>query len=664
MKNGKKKIAIILIMNIICGFVASVNAQTSVKLPALNIIGTEWSVDYSTNTPSTTVNTRSNAFDGKLNTFFASYERSGTWVGLDLSDRYVITKIAYAPRNDDLIGPQRLLLGIFEGANNPDFSDAVPLFMITEAPPTQILTEQDISCSRGFRYVRYAGPNNARCNIAEIEFYGYRSAGNNSHFPQLTNLPTITISTVNAEEIVSRDFYLSGFISIIDNGTIYSDLLEIRGRGHNSWTYTKKPYRIKLRNKTNLLGLPAMERSWTLINNYGDKTLMRNLLAFDLSKRTGMKYTPAGKPVDVILNGEYKGTYNLCDQVEIAPERIDIQPLASKDVALPELSGGYFIEVDAYASQEEEGWFVSALKSTPVKIRNLDTDNILPQQYFYIQEHYNKMEEAIFASNYKHPVNGFRKYIDTESFLRHFLIGEITGNTDTYWSVYMYKERKSDIFKFGPVWDVDLGFENDRRTYPINENNRWVYEFGSSANGFRDVVSRLLSDEALFSQLQQMYAAYRDNHILTKESLLAVTDYYASELAQSQRLNFMRWNILSKFVHLNPVVHGSYEAEVSHVKNYISERIDRIDKKLGYHPNGNNAISTAFSNITVHTNAGVICLSHVTEPAIIAIADITGRVIFSKSIKGDITVPIVRGMYFVTISDTKGNAKTVKCLVA
>ena len=661
MKNCSKKNVTILIINVICSLVISVNAQTSIKLPTLNVIGTEWSVDYSTNTPSTTVNTKSNVFDGKLSTFFSSYERSGTWVGLDLSDRYVITKIAYAPRKDM---PQRLVLGIFEGANNPDFSDAVPLFMITEAPKTKKLIEQEINCSRGFRYVRYVGPNDVRCNIAEIEFYGYKSAGNNSYFPQLTNLPTITISTVNAEAIVSREHYLSGFISIIDNGVIYSDLLEIRGRGHNSWTYAKKPYRIKLRNKTSLLGLPAMERKWTLIANYGDKTLMRNLLAFDLSKKLDMTYTPAGKPVDVILNGEYKGTYNLCDQIEIAPDRIDIQSIASKDVALPDLSGGYLIEVDAYATQEEEGWFISALRNTPVRIRNLDTDNLLPHQYFYIRDHYNKMEATVFASNYKNPVDGFRQYIDTESFLRHFLIGEITGDTDTYWSVYMYKERNSDIFKFGPVWDIDLGYENDRRTYPINSKTGWIYEFGNAANGFGGLVTRLLSDEELFSQLRLMYAGYRNSEILTKESLLKVVDNYALMLDQSQQLNFMRWNILNRSVHLNPIVHGSYEAEVLHVKNYISDRIDWLDKKMGYIPNGNSIVMTALSNITVYANNGSIYINNVIEPAMASIADLTGRIIFSESIQGNISVSVAKGMYFVTISDAKGHIKTVKCLVS
>ena len=664
MKNGANKIAVILIVKAISSFVFAIHAQTSIKLPTHNIIGTELSVDYATNTPSTIVNTKSNVFDGNLNTYFASYERSGTWVGLDLSERYVITKIAYAPRNNDPLGPQRLLLGIFEGANNPDFSDAVPLYMITEEPLVYLLTEQTINCSRGFRYVRYAGPNDARCTIAEIEFYGYKDAGNNTHFPQLTNLPTITISTQQAAEIDSRDEYISGFISIIHNGTIYSDLLEIRGRGHGSWTFPKKPYRIKLRNKTRLLGFPASERNWTLLNNYGDKTLMRNLLAFDLSRRLDMDYTPAGMPVDVIINGEYKGNYQLCDQIEVAPGRVEIQQLTPKDVDLPNLSGGYLLELDANAPNEEEGWFYSTVRQTPMRIRAPKEDEIVAQQYFYIRDHYRKMEESLFATNYKDPENGYRKYIDTESFIRHFLVGEISGNTDTYWSVYLYKERNSDMFKFGPVWDFDLAFENDYRTFPINASDSWVWESGSAARGVLTCVRRLLSDENFVSQLKDIYFDYRNRGVITKDSLLQVIDTYAFMIDRSQRLNFMRWNILNRAVQLNPQILGTYENEVNNVKRYISERIDWMDNKLGYVTDGNTYITSNLPDIEVYAYKNIIYFSNVFETVKITIADITGRIIFSQTIQENTSISVANGMYLITISNAKGQAKTVKCLVS
>ena len=213
------------------------------------------------------------------------------WAGLDFGEPHVITEIAYCPRETM---QSRLILGVFEGANNPDFGDAIPIFVITETPNNNALTRKNIQTTKAFRYVRYVGPNDSRGNIAEIEFYGYKSAGDNSKLYQTTNLPSIIIHTENAQDVVVKDLYLRGIISVIsENGTkIYSDSLEIKGRGNASWEFPKKPYRIKLYNKTNLLGLPAKEKNWTLINNYGDKTLMRNLLAFDLSKRFELPYTP------------------------------------------------------------------------------------------------------------------------------------------------------------------------------------------------------------------------------------------------------------------------------------------------------------------------------------------------------------------------------------
>ena len=436
MKNIMKKNLLIFLLSIIR--MIPMGAQTSEKLPAETIIGTELSADYNDNgSPSTTVNTKENVFDGDLNTYFASYERSGTWVGLDLGEEFIITKIAYAPFNNR---PERLLLGVFEGASDPDFLDAVPLLMITELPEADTLTVQDVNCSKGFRYVRYVGPNEARCNIAEIGFYGYKGKGDNSFFPQLTNLPVITIHTFGAEAVTSKDYYIEGVISIIydDGKSIFNDGLGIRGRGHYSWVLPKMPYRIKLYNKVNLLGFPARERNWTLIPNYGDKTLMRNLLAFDLSRRLEMVYTSVGIPVDLIFNGEYQGTYQLSDQLEVAPGRVEVLEMTVDDITPPNISGGYLLEVDGNAYQEIS-WFRSAIKRTPVRVRYPKEDDIVPEQFSYIYDHYNKMENAVFAANFSDPEDGYRKYIDVESFIRHFLVGEISGNSDSYWSTYLYK---------------------------------------------------------------------------------------------------------------------------------------------------------------------------------------------------------------------------------
>ena len=130
------------------------------------------SVDYSNGSISTTVNQPANAFDGDLNTFYASYDRSYTWVGLDLGKAHVITRVGWSPRNNDQ-GPRRVRLGMIEGANRADFLDAVPLHLIDQYGVIGQTHYANVKVSKGFRYVRFVGPNDQRCNIAELEFYGY-----------------------------------------------------------------------------------------------------------------------------------------------------------------------------------------------------------------------------------------------------------------------------------------------------------------------------------------------------------------------------------------------------------------------------------------------------------------------------------------------------------
>ena len=183
------------------------------------VIGTAEAVDYSTNSKSTTVNTCENAFDGDFETFFASYDRSYTWAGLDLGSPHVITRVGWAPRNDSN-GPARVVLGVFEGANSPDFMDALPLYLIDEKGTIGKMSYADVSCSRGFRYVRYVGPSDSRCNLAELAFYGHAGEGDDSHLYQITNLPTVSIHTLNGEIPYDKEHQIVSQLTIIsDNGT-------------------------------------------------------------------------------------------------------------------------------------------------------------------------------------------------------------------------------------------------------------------------------------------------------------------------------------------------------------------------------------------------------------------------------------------------------------
>ena len=560
--------------------------EATVKNGSLDgkIIGSQWSVDYdNNNAKSERVNTKGNVFDGDFNTYFASYDRSGTWVGLDLGEKYVINKIGYSPR---LSHQNRVRLAVIEGANNADFSDAIPIHVIKEAGVEKEMNYAEINCSRGFRYVRYVTPNDVRCNLAELAFYGEKGEGDDSQFYQITNLPTVVINTKGAQEVTSKEEELSSVVYIVSEEgkkLLATEKTGVRGRGNASWNFPKKPYRLKFDEKQQLLDAPAKAKKWTLINNYGDKTLMRNILAFELSRRFGLAYTPYCHPVDVVLNGEYRGCYQLCDQIEVNKNRVNITEMDPEDVTLPKLSGGYLIEVDAYASTEASH-FYSTL-GTPVTIKSPDDEDIVNAQTRYITDYFNRMENAVFASNFADPETGYRRYLDLDSFLKHFMVGEMSGNTDTYWSVYMTKDRESDKFFTGPVWDFDIAFDNDQRTYPIEAHTHYKIASKNSSvasEAMRQMVNRIVKeDDGARQRLLELWSEARNTKGIDETSLLEYVDKTVELLNESQKLNFLRWNILSERVHENPQASGSYEGEVAIVKNFIRKRLPQMDGFIG-----------------------------------------------------------------------------------
>ena len=529
------------------------------------VIGSRYSVDYTSGSQSTTVNVKNNVFDGNFDTYFASYDRSGSWVGLDLGSKHVITKIGYSPR---ITQSHRVELAMIEGANNPDFSDALPIHMIKQSAPERQMTYEQTSCSRGFRYVRYVSPNDVRCNLAELEFYGYEDEGDDSKLYQLTNLPTVVINTEGSQEIVSKEEELSSTVYIIsEEGTNLLATTEtgVRGRGNASWDqFPKKPYRLKFKSKQSPLGAPASAKKWTLISNYSDKSLMRNILAFEASRRIGQAYTPYCHPVDVIVNGEYRGCYQLCDQVEAAEGRVP-----AKD--------GYLIEIDAYAWKEVSAFW--SWRGTPVTIKHPDEDDITDSQRQHIESFFNQMETAALGEDFTDPEKGYRKYLDLESFLRNLLVGDFCGNTDLLWSVYMYKDATDGKLYTGPTWDHDLSFDNDYRSYPVNANNDFIFLFVPSpaSDAVRDITRRIVKEDPEAKNLLAQYW----NQALEEGDLMTLPDYLDQTyvlLQESQELNFKRWNILDSQVHMNFQALGTYEAEVNFLKNCLKERLVKFDE--------------------------------------------------------------------------------------
>lgn len=154
----------------------SVIATSGSKKLTGTVIGTDGS--WNNNTAAT----KTAAVDGNLSTYFDGPAANGVWLGYDLGadSTQAVFKIRYAPRSG--FG-SRMTGGIFQGSNVANFSTATTLYTITAAPASGVYTEQSITSTAAFRYIRYLAPNNGYGNVAEIEFYGVPS----SAVPQITS---------------------------------------------------------------------------------------------------------------------------------------------------------------------------------------------------------------------------------------------------------------------------------------------------------------------------------------------------------------------------------------------------------------------------------------------------------------------------------------------
>ncbi|MBR5714955.1 MAG: CotH kinase family protein [Bacteroidales bacterium] len=536
------------------------------------------------------------AFDGNMGTYFRSKAASNTWVGLDLGTPHVITKVGWAPAETF---EDNTKLAVFEGANRADFADAIPLYMVTSDAMSGTISSADVTVTRAFRYVRYVTPNAKNCIVAEVEFYGEESEGTDSLFYQVTNLPLVVIHVDDGKDPVDKVNELKAHFAVIskDGLKLKEDTGTVRLRGNTSRRFAKKPYRMKFANKTKLCGSPAKAKKWVLINSWDDKSLMRNNVAFEMSRRVGMEYTPFCVPVDVMVNGEYKGTYDLADQVDQHKDRVDIESLDSTVVDGDSLTGGYLIENDGNYYLEDVK-FVTEHRNHLV-IKYPDEDDINEAQMAYIANNFQTLETAVYAKDFS--TSGYRRYLDIESFLKYFLLEEFVGNPDAFWSTFFYKHRGDDRFYTGPAWDFNLAFDNDYRFFRLSLrdtfdengqyigqswNPKWLYSRKSDgasicAGDMATFVSIIVDEDvAALNEIKSLWSDLRSD-LYSRESLHAYIDAQAAVLDSSQALNYTRWDNLTEKCFHNPRIRDSWEAEVEFLKSYLDQRHEWFDWKLG-----------------------------------------------------------------------------------
>lgn len=386
-------------------------------------------------------------------------------------------------------------------------------------------------------------------------------------YPQLSDLPTLYVETEGGVAIPSKkEPYVRATLRLVDgeNTTVY-DALGIRGRGNSTWTLAKKPYRIKFDKKQRFLGdKHANAKSWTLLANHGDKTLMRNAVAAYIGDFAGQPFTAAAEFVDLVVNGTFLGNYQISDQMEIRSKRVDIVEQDEPATSESNITGGYFLEVDGFAYDEEV--YFNTNRGVAITIKSPDDDIINQRQINYIRGYINLFENALFSANFADPTRGYRKYVDEATLASWYISSELTGNVDAFWSTYIYKDRDDPKIYWGPLWDYDIAFNNCNRTGDVSRSLMTERGFGDDLTKLW--VKRMWQDPWFANLINDTWRRLVKEGI--ERHVLDYIDALAARLDRSQALNFSKWKINER-AYNEIELFDTYGEGVDYLKKFISD---------------------------------------------------------------------------------------------
>jgi len=372
------------------------------------------------------------------------------------------------------------------------------------------------ACTKKPELYNYGADN----EIANVEEFAKLNESISSEIPHLY------INIDNKEEIVVKEKYLNADFSIKGNEK-YADIsaikTRIRGRGNSTWGLPKKPYRLKLDKSASILGL-APAKDWVLLANYRDYTFMTNAVAMKIGKQLGMPFTHDIIPVDVTVNGVYRGNYNLTQQVEVHENRVNVG------------EGGVLWELDSYF--DEEWQFMSNKSKLPVMLKDPKVQS--NSQFEEWVREFNLFDELLYAK--KFPKNEYSDLLDKQQFVNFLIVNMFIGNNEINHpkSVFMHK-KNGGKYTMGPLWDFDYGFgfsEEHKKTY-FNYVDLSVIRTNDNRIGSK-FFRKVLSDPEIKTLFKKTWSTYKKNHF---NELMEFIEYYAASIRDSQKKDYGKWKV-------------------------------------------------------------------------------------------------------------------------
>ncbi len=342
----------------------------------------------------------------------------------------------------------------------------------------------------------------------------------------------IYIDTEGNAEITSKETYIGCDVSVKSRNTKDIFLIaKIKGRGNSTWEMPKKSYKLKFSEKVALIGDKAA-KTWTLIANYGDQSLMRNKLAYAVGALLeDQHFTTEAEQAELYLNGEYMGVYLICEQVETGDGRVEISGFSDS----PEQTG-YLIELDSHVENEGvEGtdWFSIADGLYAIKEPDIADKGFSDKHFAYIESYVRECFDAVKGENYGTVCD----LLDIGTFADVYIVHELFHCCDVgFASFYMYKDAGGKL-SCGPIWDFDISSGNCNYNASFKPDMLWA----STENvwykellGFKEFKDEVACKLRLYETLI--------NETIKRE-VYAVLPYY-----QAFDKNFERWHVMNRSV--------------------------------------------------------------------------------------------------------------------
>lgn len=417
---------------------------------------------------------------------------------------------------------------------------------------------------------------------------------------QLTDVPTLYLTIPDVTDLdkdlvknrqTDEALYHKASIDVVDkNNTLEEfsdDKLDIKVRGNSTADPSKRAYRLKFgkdekdkvtgelikTHKHDLMGGGYAKRNWALLANCFDHSLIRNALTCELGKIIGMPFNPGYCFVDLVINGDYRGTYQVTDHPEVGSHRIDIDE--DKD---------WYIEFQGRSDMLDEPYL--NIKDLPMfSIKNPDyTDAADADKLAALKvemEDWVKQWKSGFsydASITQSDTKGWRAYNDEDQLLKWFLETEITADYDGYMTIKAYRATNGKLF-WGPVWDKDLAWDNygdyTKTLGAALENassiRYYVYNPGSG--------TAILSDPRFVKRVYETYNKLVEDGL--EQKLLDIVDQLHLRVNQTQQLNFEKWGITTVYGGLEKYHEWTdYAQYPEQLKTFIIARLAFLKEKF------------------------------------------------------------------------------------